>query len=61
MLDSSKQHIQKLSVAKMRMLRWKSDNTLKDRIKYENIRGRVRGLTNRRKMIENPKMVKSCT
>jgi len=35
--QATKQHVQKLSAAKMRMLKWMSGNTLKDRIKNEYI------------------------
>jgi hypothetical protein len=35
------QHIQKMSVAEMRMLRWICDHTRKDRIKNDNIRDKL--------------------
>lgn len=36
-----KQHIGKMSVAKMRTIRWMGDNKLKDQIKNENKRGKL--------------------
>jgi hypothetical protein len=38
------QHIQKMSVAEMRMLRWICDHTRKDRIRNDDIRGKL-GIT----------------
>ena len=37
----SKEHIQKVGVTEMRMLRWMCGNTLQDRIRNEDIRRKV--------------------
>lgn len=42
-----KQHLQKLSIAEIKMLNWMSGNTLNDRMKNENTT-QVRGSTNRK-------------
>ena len=38
---TKRQHVQKISVAKMRMLRWSCDHTRRDRIRNDDIRDRL--------------------
>jgi len=46
-------HTQKMSVAEMRILRWMCDNTLRDKVRNENIRTKIGVASIEEKMREN--------
>lgn len=39
------QHVHKMSVAEMMMLKWTNDKTIQDRVRNENIMGKLGGST----------------
>ena len=43
---TKRRHVQQLSVAEMRMLRWICDHTRRDRVRNDDIRDEIKGSTN---------------
>ena len=48
-----KRYVQKMSVAEMRMLRWMCDNTMRDKMRNEDIRTKIGVASIEEKMREN--------
>jgi len=54
MLGYKRHHAQKMSVAKMRVLRWMCGNTRRDKVRNKDIRTKIGVAPIKEKMRENP-------